>query len=207
MLSTGLRWPYLKISEECRTRGIKFFQTLFNNNNNCGSCVIAVDQLSFFAIFPTFQTDLFYEQHCSVFGDYSHFCLRLKLSRGTIIAANIGQAMVNLKLWLSKSSSSHRQLEQFKTLRGQHRTSWLNLLDFVSIFHNHVLKLGKIGKRVWKLVTVSKLSSNLLKFWIYGTIFCDALAWRSDSMLLLISTPWVTHVYTSPVSTVAITNN
>ena len=36
--------------------------------------------------------------------------LRLRLSRGTIIAANIGQAMVNLKLWLIKSSSLHRQL-------------------------------------------------------------------------------------------------
>ena len=35
----------------------------------------------------------------------AHF-LRLRLSRGTIIASNIGQAMVNLKLWLSKSSSS-----------------------------------------------------------------------------------------------------
>ena len=38
--------------------------------------------------------------------------LRLKLSRGTTIAANIGQAMVNLKLWLSKSSSIYDQSNQ-----------------------------------------------------------------------------------------------
>ena len=37
--------------------------------------------------------------------------LRLRLSRGTIIAAKISQAMVNLKLWLSKSSSSHLTLK------------------------------------------------------------------------------------------------
>ena len=36
--------------------------------------------------------------------------LHVKLSRGTIIAANIGQALVNLKLWLSTRSSSYRQL-------------------------------------------------------------------------------------------------
>ena len=45
--------------------------------------------------------------------------LRLKLSRGTIIAANIGQAMVNLKLWLSKSSSSHSQLHGGRGLNSQ----------------------------------------------------------------------------------------
>ena len=45
--------------------------------------------------------------------------LRLKLSRGTIIAANIGQAMVNLKLWLSKSSSSDRQLHGGRGLNSQ----------------------------------------------------------------------------------------
>ena len=45
--------------------------------------------------------------------------LRLKLSRGTIIAAKIGQATVNLKLWLSKSSSSHRQLHGGRELNYQ----------------------------------------------------------------------------------------
>ena len=46
--------------------------------------------------------------------------LRLKLSsRGTIIAANIGQAIVNLKLWLSKSSSLHRQLHGGMELNSQ----------------------------------------------------------------------------------------
>ena len=45
--------------------------------------------------------------------------LRLKLSRGTIIAANIGQAMANLKLWLSKSASSHRQLHRGRRLNSQ----------------------------------------------------------------------------------------
>ena len=45
--------------------------------------------------------------------------LRLKLSRGTIIAANIGQAMVNLMLWLSKSSSLHRQLHGGRGLNSQ----------------------------------------------------------------------------------------
>ena len=45
--------------------------------------------------------------------------MRLKLSRGTIIAANIGQATVNLKLWLSKSSSSHRQLHGCRGLNSQ----------------------------------------------------------------------------------------
>ena len=56
---------------------------------NCGSSVIAAEQYK--------ATALLHEQHCYCFGDYSHFfCfLRLKLSRGTINAANIGQAMVN----------------------------------------------------------------------------------------------------------------
>ena len=52
------------------------------------------------------------------FGDYGHF-LCLKLSYGTIVAANIGQAMVNLKLWLRKSSSSHRQLHGGRGLSSQ----------------------------------------------------------------------------------------
>ena len=37
----------------------------------------------------------------------------------TIIAANSGQAMVNLKLWLSKSSSLHRQLHGGRGLNSQ----------------------------------------------------------------------------------------
>ena len=61
------------------------------------------------SIIPHISDCSFSEHECSFFGDYGHFFLRLRLSRGTIIAANIGQAMVNLELWLSKSSSLHRQ--------------------------------------------------------------------------------------------------
>ena len=45
--------------------------------------------------------------------------LRLKLLRGTIIAAKSGQAIVNLKLWLRKSASSHRQLHEGRGLNSQ----------------------------------------------------------------------------------------
>ena len=83
---------------------------------------IACFQLPFLLLFPTFQTGLFMSSIALFFGDYSHFFLRLKLSRGTIIAANIGQAMVNLKLYLSKSSSSHRQLHGGRALNSQSLT-------------------------------------------------------------------------------------
>ena len=65
------------------------------------------------SIFPHISDCSFSEHECSFFGDYGHFFLRHKLSRGTIIAANIGQAMVNLELWLSKSSSLHRIFKLF----------------------------------------------------------------------------------------------
>ena len=55
----------------------------------------------------------------ALFGDHSHFFLRLKLSRDTIIAAKIDQAIVNFNLWLSKSSSSHRHLFGSKELNSQ----------------------------------------------------------------------------------------
>ena len=88
------------------------------------------------------------------FGDYSHFFLRLKLSRGTIIAANIGQAMVNLKLWLSNSSSSHRQLHGGRGLNSSPFLSF-RLTDTILVFWiprgselimpwNRVTKLSKL---------------------------------------------------------------
>ena len=43
----------------------------------------------------------------------------LCLKRGTIIADNIGQAMVNLKLWLRKGSSSQRRLHEGRGLDAQ----------------------------------------------------------------------------------------
>ena len=76
--------------------------------NNFGSCVIPAEQheaysslfsAALFLIIPHISDCSFYEQHCSFLVTLATF-LRLKLSRGTIIAANIGQAMVNLKLWL-----------------------------------------------------------------------------------------------------------
>ena len=87
------------------------------------SCVIAkataaCSQLPFFLLFPHISDCSFYEPHCSFFGDWPLF-LRLKLSRGTIITANIGQALVNLKQWLRKSSSLHRQLHGGRGLNSQ----------------------------------------------------------------------------------------
>ena len=67
---------------------------------------------------PTFQTVLFMSSIALFWWLWPHF-LRLKLSPGAIIAANIGQPMVNLKLWLSKSSSSHRQLHGGRGLISQ----------------------------------------------------------------------------------------
>ena len=72
-----------------------------------------------FLIIPHISDCSFYGQHCSFFGDFSHFFLPLSLSRGTIIAANIDQAMINLKLWLSKSSSLHRKLHGGRGLNSQ----------------------------------------------------------------------------------------
>ena len=71
--------------------------------------------------------------------------LRLKLLRGTIIAANIGQAMVNLKLWLSKSSSLNRQLHGGRGLNslGYHAPIF-NVLQQVTeealILHQTILQ-------------------------------------------------------------------
>ena len=58
----------------------------------------------FFYYTPTSQTS-FCEHECYFWGLW-----RLKLSRGIVIEAKSSQAMVNLKLWLSKNSSSHRHL-------------------------------------------------------------------------------------------------
>ena len=55
-------------------------------------------QLPFFLLFPTFQTDLSMSSIALFLVTIVNFFLRLKLSRGTIIAANIGQAMVNLNI-------------------------------------------------------------------------------------------------------------
>ena len=56
----------------------------------------------------------------AIFADNRHFSLFRKLLHGTIIAAKIGQAIANMKLWLSKNSTSHRQLLAGRCLNGQH---------------------------------------------------------------------------------------
>ena len=77
---------------------------------------VVCSRLFFFLLFPLFQTVLFKCSIAFLVTLATFFCL--KLSRGDIIAANIGQAMVNLKLWISKSSS-HRQLHGGRGLNSQ----------------------------------------------------------------------------------------
>ena len=79
---------------------------------------VASSQLTFFLLFPTFQTVLLMSSIALFLLTLVTF-LRLKLSRVTIIAANIGKAMVKLKLWLSKSSSLHIQLHGSRGLISQ----------------------------------------------------------------------------------------
>ena len=78
---------------------------------------VACSQLSFF--FIPHISDCSFSEHEGSFLVTMAETLRLRLSRGTIIAANIGQAMVNLKLWLSKSLSLHRQLHRGRGLNSQ----------------------------------------------------------------------------------------
>ena len=68
-----------------------------------------------------------------IFGEYSHFF-------GTIIAANIGQAMANLKVCLCKSSSSHRLLGGGRWLNSQSYARELHNLPFV----NHALEIKNV---------------------------------------------------------------
>ena len=101
---------------------------VLNKNNDFGSCVIAAEQhyaysiacsqLPFFLLFPTFQTILSMSSIALFLVTMATF-LRLKLSRCTIIAANNCQAMVNLNLWLSKSSSLRRQLHGGRGLNSE----------------------------------------------------------------------------------------
>ena len=70
-----------------------------------------------FLIIPHISDCSSFEQHCSFLVTMVTF-LRLKLICGTIIAANIGQGMVNPQLWLSKSSSSHRHVGKRLTSTG-----------------------------------------------------------------------------------------
>ena len=55
-------------------------------------------RLVHFSYFPTFQTPRYFVERSSVFTTQRRFFLRLELSRGTTIAAEIGQAVVDLKL-------------------------------------------------------------------------------------------------------------
>ena len=78
----------------------------------------ALFSAAYFRIFPRISYSSFYERHCSFLVIMVTF-LRLKLSCGTIIAANIGQAMVNLKLWLGKGRSLHREFHGGRGLNSQ----------------------------------------------------------------------------------------
>ena len=69
--------------------------------------------------------------------------------RVTIIAANIGQAMVNLKLWVSKSSSVHRQLHGGRGLNSQSLAC-----------ESHTLPLGYQATIGPKYLIISKLNST-----------------------------------------------
>ena len=109
--------------------------------------------------------------------------LRPKLSRGTIIAANIGQAIVNLKLWLSMSSSSHRQL---------HGGSGLNSLSLAC--EPHTLPLGYHVK-IW----VGKCEDlGCLAVFLYDLRFLTVkylLSLHSPNFFIKIN--WLTRVRTS----------
>ena len=96
------------------------FCRYLKNITNCGIRPrLACSQLPLFLIIPHISDYSFYEQHCSFLRTIATFVLRLKLSRVTIIAGNIGQAMVNMKLWLSKSSSSQRPLHGGRGLNSE----------------------------------------------------------------------------------------
>ena len=84
----------------------------------CSVLTVACSQLTFFNYSPHLRLFIWWAWMLFFWWLWPLF-LSLRLSRGTIIAANIGQAMVKLKLWLSKSSSLHRKLHGGRGLNSQ----------------------------------------------------------------------------------------
>ena len=119
--------------------------------------------------------------------------LRLKLSRGTIIAANIGQAMVNLELWLSKSSSFHRQPHGGRGLISQslaceshtlplgHHAKWFY---FFALSRERTNKVSSSSKFLL-LFVVLLLSLGLINSWAHLLSDEDQLTLLRGSSLFL----------------------
>ena len=105
-----------------------------------------------FKLFPYISDCSFCEHTCSFLVNMATF-LRLKLLRGTVIAAKIGQGMVNMKLWLTESSSSHRQLH------GSRRSNYRSLVcqSHTLLFVYHATGVLVEAKHIALLVSIMLL--------------------------------------------------